>query len=114
MENLAQKLKDCKVLVINGETYFGLAEIDRENDKITLTKAVEVTSKGNFKEVIKGWIKANNSDKLEQFTVTGLSTLTEKPLTEEQNMKIDSIAAQATYLMKTTITGLQNDAIDTI
>ena len=113
MENLGATLKACIIFVVNAETYFGKVVVDRENDKLKIEGAVEA-SKGDFKGTVKSWIKAANSGKLQTFTVTGLSTLTEKPLTKEQTMKIDSIAAQAVYIMENTLSDLQNDKIDEI
>lgn len=113
MENLSEILKKCIIFVINGETYFGKVTVDREVDTLKVVDAVE-SSKGDFKTTVKSWIKSKNSGKLETFTVTGLSTLTQKPLTKEQSMKIDSIAAQAVYIMENTLSDLQNDKIDQI
>ena len=113
MENLSEILKKCIIFVINGETYFGKVTVDREEDKLIIDEAVDA-KRGDFKETVKDWIKASNSGKLQTFKVTGLSTLTEKPLTKEQSMKIDSIAAQAVYIMENTLSDLQNRKIDEI
>lgn len=112
METLGEKLKACTVLVLNGETYFG--KVEKTDGGVEITDAVEVTEKGNFKKVVKDWLKANNSGKLESLEVTGMTTLAKKPLSEEQKMKIDSIAAEAAYIVKHTLTDMQNKKIDEI
>lgn len=116
MANLAETLKGCEILVINGETYLGKGE--KKDDTIVISDAIEVTQKAKkaseFKEVIKAYIKASNSGKLEKFETTGLSTLTRKKLTPEQQMNIDSVCAQAVYIMENTVSDLQNDRIDDI
>lgn len=112
MKNLNEKLKACKSLVINGETYFGSAIVERETDTIKIFEAVEVTEKNNFKKVIKEWIKANNSNRLESFEVTGLSTLTKKDLNKEQLMKIDTLTAVAIDTMENAMSDIFNDRID--
>lgn len=114
MKNLVKNLKECKVLVVNGETYFGKASSEDGGSKIIITEVVEVTEKGNFKKVIKDWIKAKNLGELEESMIEGVLTLATKPLTKQQEMQIDSIAAEALYRMANAIPNLQNASIDEI
>jgi len=109
-KTLNEEIKGLKIFSLNGSNFIGVHKTVEGG--IEVSQAFPVAT-SDFKQVIKGWIKAKNLNQLETFTVEGENnTLVTKGFTEEKLMVIDIVAAQADYAMKYAVANIQNDAID--
>jgi hypothetical protein len=105
---LAEKMALLVIFILNNETYLG--EVREEEGTCFVKNAVKVV-KNDDKETIKNWIKADNSNDLENFETTGIYNITKKKITRRQTLVMNSLVAQAEFIKETAVANLQNELI---
>lgn len=107
-KSLAEKVLDLEIVVLNGANY--ICKVEPKENGYTLKEAVEVAS--DFETTIKNWIKANNSNNLQELSCEGDGVLlVRKGFTEPQKLEVMIIGAKAEYAIKNAVTELQNSKV---
>lgn len=104
---LLTRVKELTIINMSGTQYLGVKEKTENGFKIT--SAIE-SSGDTFEEDIKNWIKADNINQLTEIEEEGQAKVASKKFTEQQEMKISSIVADAEYAMKYAVGNLQNNS----
>lgn len=108
-KSLSERIKELSIISLNNTNYLGKSAKNAEKE-LVISDAIQIGSL-NFEDAVKQWIRDENSNTLETFTVEGTNyALAKKGFNGDQLYKIDLVAATAAYNMSKVITQLENES----
>lgn len=107
-ETLTAAIKKCKLVSIDGISYFGELTKD-DTGAATLTNAIPCGE--SISETIKAWIKTNTLNNLETLEISGNVSFVSKNFTEDQMDEAELVIITAARATVNALPNLINSAI---
>lgn len=101
---LMAEINKCKIVSVNGETYFG--EIEVKDGIAKITNAIEWN--GSVEETAKAWLKGFNSFNLTSMEIQGNATYATRSLSEDQEEAVELVVMACAKAAANALTDLIN------